>query len=101
MQRTLRPPRLSLNELGIQCVSEPRDDLVLHIEEVGDRFVKTLGPEVIAGFGVDQLYVDPKPIAATLHRAFEHVADVQLAPDLLHVVGFAFESERRTAGDHE
>ena len=94
MQRTFRSPRLSLDELGIQRIGEPRYDFVLHIEQIGDRFVEALGPKVIAGFGVDQLDVDPKPVAATLHRTFEHVADVQLAPDLLHVDRFAFERER-------
>ena len=98
MQRTFRPPRLSLNELGIQRVGEPGDDFVLHIEQIGDRLVEPLGPKVIAGFGVDQLHVHPKPVAATLHRAFEHVADVQLAPDLLDVNGFTLVGERGVAG---
>ena len=31
--------------------------------------------------GIDKLYVYPKPVAGTLYRAFEHVADIQLAPD--------------------
>ena len=28
-------------------------DFVLHIEQVGDELAESLGPEVIAGFGVD------------------------------------------------
>ena len=32
--------------------------------------------QMIAGFSVDQLRVDPKSVAATLHRAFEHIPDV-------------------------
>src|ERR1700722_13169687 len=56
---------------------------------------------MIAGFDVYQLGVDPKPVAATLHRTFEHIADVQLTPDLLHVDSFALEGERRVARDHE
>ena len=79
------PPRLSLNEFGIQCVGEPRYNFVLHIEEIGDGLVEPLGPKMIAGLGIDQLHVHPKPVAAALHRAFQHVADVQLAPDPLHV----------------
>src|SRR5258705_12657931 len=35
--------------------------------------------------GIDQLHVHPKPIAVPLHRAFEHVADVQFSPDLPYV----------------
>ena len=53
---------------------------------------------MIAGFGVDQLHVHPKAVAATLHRAFEHVADVQLAPDLLEINRLAFERERGVVG---
>ena len=85
MQRTLRPPRLGLDELGIQCVGEPRYDFVLDIEQIGDRFVEALGPQVISGFSIDKLHVDPKPVTATLYRAFEHVADIQLPPDLANV----------------
>jgi hypothetical protein len=39
--------------LGIQCIGKPCYDFVLHIEQVGDGLVEALGPEVIAGFGVD------------------------------------------------
>jgi hypothetical protein len=56
---------------------------------------------MIAGFRVDELHVDPKPVATTLHRAFKYVADVQLAPNLLHVDGLALEYESGVAGDHE
>ncbi len=84
--------------MRIQRIGEPRYDFVLHIEEVGDGLVEALGPQVIAGFGVDQLHVHPKPVAAALHRTFKHVADVQLAPDLLHVNGLALEGERGVVG---
>ena len=56
---------------------------------------------MIAGFGVDQLHIHPKAVAATLHRAFEHIADVQLASQLLYVDGFALERERGVARNHE
>ena len=101
MQRTFRSPRLSLDELGIQRVGEPRYDFVLHVEQIGDGLVEPLGPKVIAGFGVDQLHVHPKPVAATLHRAFEHVADVQLAADLLEINRFAFVGECGVSADDE
>ena len=82
-------------------VGEPRYDFVLHIEEIGDRFVETLGPKMIAGFGIDQLHVHPKPIAIALHRAFEHVADVQFAAELLTSISFALKVNARVSGDHE
>ena len=80
-----RPPCLSLNELGIQCVGEPRHDFVLHIEQICDGLIEPFSPKVIAAFGIDKLHVDPKPVTATLYRTFEHVADVQLQPDLANV----------------
>ena len=86
---SFRSPCLSHDELGIQRVGEPRYDFVLHIEQIGDGFVETFGPQMIAGFGIDKLHVHPKPVAATLHRAFQHVADVQLAADLLEIDCFA------------
>ena len=98
MQRTFRSPRLGFDELGIQRVGEPGYDFVLHIEQIGDGLVEALGPKVIAGFGIDQLHVHPKPVAATLHRAFEHVADVQLAPDLFEINGFALVCKRGVVG---
>ena len=33
--------------LRVQCIGEPRYNLVLHIEEVGNWFVEALGPQVI------------------------------------------------------
>jgi hypothetical protein len=41
---SLRPPRFSFDKLGVQCISEPRYDLVLHLKQIGDGFVKTVGP---------------------------------------------------------
>jgi hypothetical protein len=37
-----------------------RYDFVLHVEQIGHRFLEALRPEVIAGFSVDQLHVHPK-----------------------------------------
>ena len=54
---------------------------------------------MIAGPGVDELDIDAHAIAAALHAAFEDIADVQLAPDRLHVDRLAFVGERRVAGD--
>jgi hypothetical protein len=85
MQRTFRSSRLNLNELGFQRIGEPRYDFVLHVEKVGDGLIEAFGPEVIATFGIDKLHVHPEPAPAALHGAFEHVTDVQLAPDLPEV----------------
>ena len=56
--------RLRARELLPQPVGEARDDLVLHVEEVGDGLVEPLGPDVVTGFGVDQLHVDAHAVPA-------------------------------------
>src|SRR5438067_1996771 len=54
-----------------------------------------------AGGYVDQLASDTDPIAALAHRAFEHVANAKLAPDLLHIDRLPLVGEGRIASDHE
>ena len=73
----------------------------MHVEEVGDRLVEPLGPEMIAALGVDQLHVDAHAISAALDAAFEHVADVELAPDLFEIDRLALVGEGGVAADHE
>jgi hypothetical protein len=96
----LRPSRLRGDELGVQRVRQAGDDFVLHVEASGERLVEPLGPEMIARFGVDELHVDAHTGSAALHAAFEDVADVQLAPDRLHIEPLAFVGEGRVPGDH-
>ena len=38
------PTRLGGDELRIEGVGEPRHNLVLHVEEIGDGLIKTFGP---------------------------------------------------------
>ena len=87
VRRLFRASRLGGDELRVQRVRQPRDDFVLHVEEIGQRLVEPLGPEMIAGFGVDELDVDAHAVAAALNAALEDIADVQLAPDLLQIDG--------------
>ena len=56
---------------------------------------------MIACFGVDELHVDAHAVSAALNAALEDIADVQFAPDRLHVERLAFVGESRIAGDHE
>ena len=96
-----RASRLGGDELGVQRAREPRDDFILHVEEIGQGLIEPLGPEMIARFGVDELHVDAHAVSAALNAALQHIADVQLAPDLLHVDGLALVGERRVARDHD
>ena len=93
--------RLGGDEFGVQRAREARDDFVLHVEEIGKRLIEPLGPEMIAGFSVDELHIDTHAVSAALDAAFKHIADVQFAADLLQIDGFAFVSERCVTADHE
>ena len=78
-------PCLGGSEFGIKRVGEPRYDFVLHVKEVGNRLVKAFGPKAVACFGVNQLRVHAEAVPATLHRAFKHIADVQLTSELPYI----------------
>src|SRR5208283_4561265 len=95
-----RASRLGGGELGVERARQPRDDFVLHLEEIGERFIEPLGPEMIARFGVDELDIDAHAVSAALNAALEDIADFQLAPDRLHIERPALVSERRIAGDY-
>ncbi len=53
-----RPSRLSGDELGVQRACQPRDNFVLHVEEVDQSLIEPLRPQMIARLGVDELNVD-------------------------------------------
>jgi hypothetical protein len=73
-RRPLGAAGLGGDKLSIERVGEPCDDFVLHIKEIGHRFVETFRPEVIAALGVDKLNVDAHPAAAALNASLKHVA---------------------------
>jgi len=54
-----------------------------------------------AALCVDQLRGDAHATASLAHRAFEHIADAQLAADLFHIDGLALVRKARIAGDDE
>lgn len=63
----IRAPAFGGHQLNADGSRQPRNDLVLHIEEVGARLVESLSPQMRARFGVDQLRVDAHAIAACLY----------------------------------
>src|SRR6516165_4557976 len=68
-------------------------NLVLHREDIGEIAVVALGPDMLAGLGLDQLRGDPDTIAGFAQAACEHITHAQLAADLFHVDRSAFVSE--------
>src|SRR6516164_4792716 len=74
---------------------------VLQFEDVFERTVEVVGPEMRAGYGVDQLSGDANPLTRSANASFQNISDTEFPSDLLHVDGLTFVSEARIAGDHE
>ena len=53
-----RAARFGGGELGVERACRARDDLVLHVEEIGEWLVEPLRPEVTAKLGIDELRVE-------------------------------------------
>ena len=60
-----------------------------------------MAPKLIAAFGIDELRVHPKPVAATPYGPLEHVANVQLPPDPPEVDRFVLVGECGVSTDDE
>jgi len=58
---------LRIIESKIDSMGQMRDDRVLRLQQIGAGCVELVGPQVSAAAGVDELGVDPHPIAARLH----------------------------------
>src|SRR5215831_21344370 len=78
-----------------------RRHLVLQIENVVDRTVETVGPDMRAGGGVNQLASDAHAVAGLAHAALEHVTHTKLVADLTQIWGFALVRKTRIARDHK
>src|SRR5205085_7444142 len=70
-------------------------------EHIFQRAVETVGPEMRAGFGLDQLRGDAHPATALAHRPFEEVAHAEFATHPLYVYALALVRKTRIAGDDE
>ena len=56
---------------------------------------------MIARFGVYELNIDAHAVSAALNAPFEDIANVQFAPDRLHVERLTLICERGVAGDDD
>src|SRR6266481_1802498 len=81
---------LALPQRRLDHTGDADRDLVLKLENVFQRAVEAVGPQMGAGESVDQLRGDAHATAGLANRAFEHVADTELAADLFHVDGLPF-----------
>ena len=90
VQRALHFGLLDLRRDG---ADHARGDLVLQVENILERAVETVRPQMRAGRGVDQLPGDADLVAGLADAAFEHVADAELAADLFDVDRLALVGE--------
>ena len=97
----LDPLDLGASQAGLDGADHADRDLILHGEDVIERTVIALGPQMRAALGLDQLGGDADAIACLAHAAFQHVTDAEIAPDLLHVDRPAPVGGARIARDHE
>jgi len=72
-----RPVDLGLMKLGLDCPDDATGDLILQFENVVQRTVEPVCPDMSAGRRVDQLPCDALPLSG-LTLPFEHVAHSQL-----------------------
>src|SRR5260221_4827329 len=96
-----RPAAFGRGKLDLHHPGEPSDDLVLHAEEIGTRFVEPLGPEMRPGLRIDQLRVDPDAVFRTLDAAFHDVAHAEVAADLAGIDCLSLVGEGSVASDHD
>ena len=72
-------------DLRLNAADHAVGDLVLNREDVVERPIIALRPEVSARLRLDQLSGDPDAVAALPDAAFEDVANPQLASDLADI----------------
>src|SRR5271167_2834741 len=100
--------RLALRALDLRLL-QPRcyrthhacGHLVLQIEQVFERTLKAIRPQMRAGRAIDELPGDTHAVRLLADAAFEHVTDTQLARRLLDTHGAAFVGETRVPRDDE
>src|SRR6516164_9324816 len=91
---------LEFEQFQLDSAGDGGGDLVLQFEQVGQIAVASLGHDVMAGIGLDQLRRDPYPTARFAHATLDDVAHPQFLSDLPNVNGPALVGEGRGARDY-
>jgi len=74
-----RPLDLGLAQLRLDRADHVTCHLVLQGEDIIERTVETVGPDMRSGCRVDQLTSDPHSVARLAHATFEHLTHAQFA----------------------
>src|SRR5919106_2851114 len=97
-----RGPKTLLGvEEGLHRGHDPFGDVILNGEDVLQLAVVLLGPDMLAGFGVDQLAGDADAAARRSDAALQDIANSEVPGDLPDIDGFALVNEARIPGDDE
>ena len=83
-----------------QRVDDMAGNVVLDFKQVGEITVETLGPQMRAVGGVDQLRGDPDAIAGTSDGAFQYIARSEGAAYLPQIDCLALVGKAGVARDH-
>src|SRR5215471_7549906 len=98
---TLSTLDLRLLQLGPDRTYDARSHLVLQIEDILQRAIETVGPEMRPGGGVDELAGDTHLVCRLAHAPLEYVADAHPSADLPYIAGPPLVGKTRIARDHE
>ena len=90
---------LGFSDLRLDEADDGLGDAVLELEDLAELAVKTLGPLMGTGLGVDELDGDPHAAAGKTDAAFEEIADAELIGDLAGIYRAVLVNEGRVAGD--
>src|SRR4029079_14702762 len=93
--RTLRQaPMLGRRESELQRVYDLARETLLDFEDVLQRAVELIGPELRVGPGVHELRRDPEAGTSAPDAAGQHVTRAELARDGTQVLGASLQAHR-------
>src|SRR5262245_1930743 len=92
--------RFGHDELRPDRIHDAIGDVILPAEDVGDRAIVPVGPDVNTLGGIDQLRGDPYAAAGLAYAAFENVPRSQLAAEFPDVDRLTFAGKGRVTIDN-
>ena len=88
-------------QANFQLIDDGLGDLVLDGEDVGQVAVVAVGPDVPAGYSVNQLPGDPDPLARLSDASLEQIFYPELGRHLLQLDRLSLVREAGVAPDYE
>ena len=75
-------PLLFRRQTDLECAYDTTCDVVLNREDIRHRAIKTLGPQVTTGFGINQLGINAHPISRSSNTALKYILRSEFSRDL-------------------